>query len=78
MEESEKQLGNILIIDDDVDISNLMKIKFKRQGHRVHVLNQPKGYLNEIEDKEINVVLLDIMMPGVNGLQVLKKISVIL
>jgi len=74
MQEYYNQLGNILIIDDDIDISNLIKIKLQRLGYTVSILNQPRNFISKIEETNTDTVLLDIMMPGTNGLEVLKKI----
>jgi len=66
--------GSVLIIDDDFDITNILRIQLRHQGHSVYTLNEPINFLNIIEEKEVDVVLLDIMMPEVSGFEVLKQI----
>jgi len=66
--------GNILVIDDDTDISNIFRINFERQGHVVHLLSRPRGFLDIIRDRDVDTVLLDIMMPESSGFEVLKQI----
>jgi DNA-binding NtrC family response regulator len=74
MQDSLKAVGNILIIDDDVDISNLLRIHLEREGHSVSILNYPERFFPVIDEFDIDVVLLDIMMPGSSGFDVLKQI----
>ena len=74
MENFDSPQGNILIIDDDPDISNIFRINFERQGHAVHMLHRPRGFLEIISNRDIDTVLLDIMMPESSGFDVLKQI----
>ena len=75
MTEVDKVVGNILIIDDDFDTSNMLKIQLRQLGHSIYILNEPIEYLSLLEKKAIDTVLLDIMMPAVNGFEVLKQIK---
>ncbi|MBD3288641.1 response regulator [candidate division KSB1 bacterium] len=74
MDNIDQVKGTILIIDDDFDFANLTTTHLKNHGHTVYVLNEPVNYLSFIEEKEIETVLLDVMIPAANGFDILKKI----
>ena len=64
----------ILVVDDNEEISNIVSQYLKKEGHEVQVA--PNGFeALEIFSKEIfHLVLLDIMMPGISGYEVLKEL----
>ncbi len=74
MEAIEHVIGAILIIDNDFDFAALTTNHLKKSGHSVYVLNEPVNYLSFIEDKGIDTVLLDVMIPAANGFDILRKI----
>lgn len=65
----------ILIIDDEKEIIEIFKNKLGKSGHQV--LSSPEGEEGiELAQKEKpDIVLLDIIMPQINGLDVLKKLK---
>jgi DNA-binding response OmpR family regulator len=65
----------ILVIDDEEDISRLIKINLVKIGYEVIVLNNSKDAI-EVAKKEVpDAITLDIMMPGLDGFQVLKSLK---
>ncbi len=65
---------NILVVDDEHEIADLCEIYLVSDGYNVRkALNAEEG-LKIIADEEIHLVLLDIMMPGMDGIQMCKKI----
>jgi len=66
--------NSILIIDDSVEIVELIEIYLKNDGYKVYkALNGADG-LRILEEYDIQLVVLDIMMPGMDGLEVCKII----
>ncbi|MBF0111746.1 MAG: response regulator [Desulfamplus sp.] len=68
---------NVLLVDDEEDfLSTLSKRLKKRQ---LNILTAPNGQeaLNIIKDSPVDVVVLDMKMPGINGLDTLKEIKLI-
>lgn len=64
----------ILVIDDEADFLDLIKIRLEATGYDViTALNGQEG-LDKIKNEKPDVVFLDIIMPGMDGLEVLKKI----
>jgi DNA-binding NtrC family response regulator len=65
----------ILHVDDDPQITRLMGVILQRQGFEVASLNDPTAALGEIIRHGYRIVLLDIDMPGIDGLQLLRRIK---
>lgn len=68
-------MKNILIIEDDIDIHNLIKELLEKENY--HVLSSYSGTeaLMVIEKEKIDLILLDLMLPGLNGEEIIKKIK---
>ncbi len=65
---------NILVVDDESEIADLVEIYLVSDGYTVRKASSAEEGLKIIEDEEIHLVLLDIMMPGMDGIQMCKKI----
>jgi adenylate cyclase len=66
--------GTILVVDDDPDIREVLKDRLESLGCRVLVAPSGKEGLELLEKQSPQIVLLDIEMPGMSGLEVLKEI----
>ena len=64
----------ILVIDDDLAITELMSMLLKTHGFDVITTNSGAEGVKLVEEKNPNVVLLDLMMPDMDGWQVSKAI----
>ena len=65
---------NILVVDDEKEIADLVEIYMVSDGYRVFKANNAEDGLDILEHEDIHLALLDIMMPGMNGLDMCKKI----
>ncbi|MGX4600330.1 response regulator transcription factor [Faecalimicrobium sp. JNUCC 81] len=66
--------GNILLVDDDRDIVNSMEIHLKNEGLNVYKAYDGIEALEVLMDKNIHLILMDIMMPKLDGLSTTLKI----
>jgi len=66
--------GHLLVVDDNEMNRDLLSRRLIKKGHRVQVAEGGARALEMIEDEAFDVVLLDIMMPGMDGMEVLEKI----
>lgn len=66
----------ILVIDDDVAITELMSMLLRTHGFEVITTNFGAEGIRLAEEKSLDVVLLDLMMPDQDGWQVCKSIRV--
>ncbi|HUM26202.1 MAG TPA: response regulator, partial [Anaerolineales bacterium] len=64
----------ILVIDDDVAITELMNMLLKTHGFEVFTTNSGVEGVKLVEEHRPNVVLLDLMMPDMDGWQVCKAV----
>jgi phosphoserine phosphatase RsbU/P len=67
--------GRILIIDDDEINRHIMARQLERQGHTVVTVDSGKDALNLLKRVPFDVIILDVMMPEMNGFQVLEQIK---
>ena len=65
---------NILVVDDEKEIADLIEIYLVSDGYKVFKADNAVSGLEILEEQEIHLVLLDIMMPGMNGLEMCQKI----
>lgn len=64
----------ILLVDDDVDTLRLVGIMLQRQGYQILAANSGEEALIKAQDESPDLILLDIMMPDIDGFQVTKKL----
>ena len=64
----------ILIIEDDITIAQMYRLKLELDGHKVEIALDGRSGLKAISYVKPDLVLLDIMMPRMNGDEVLKRI----
>ncbi len=67
----------ILVIDDDEDICRYLKEFLNREGYRVTSVTKPLDALPEIKEGRHQIVLLDVRMPEVDGVALLREIRAI-
>ena len=65
---------NILVVDDEKEIADLVEIYLVSDGYRVFKAENAKEGLDILDRENIHLVLLDIMMPGMDGLEMCRKI----
>lgn len=65
----------ILIVDDDPFILDMYALKFREQGFDVEVARDGKEGLNKIKEYEPEVVLLDVVMPILDGFDVMRELK---
>lgn len=69
-----KHSKSILVIDDDDAIQTLMKVVLLRRGFAVYRARDGEEALSELRLRKYDLLLLDLMMPKVNGFEVLREL----
>ena len=67
-------MDKILIIDDDIQLTELLNEFLGSHKYDIITKHTPEKGLEYLEKNEVNVIILDIMLPGMDGFQVLRKI----
>ena len=66
---------NILVVDDEVHIVELVKYNLENNGFKVFTAYEGREAINIAETKNINLVILDLMLPDIDGLEVCKTLK---
>lgn len=66
--------GNILIVDDEKEIRDLVEIYLKSEGYNTLQACDGLEAINIVENNEVDLVILDVMMPNLNGIETCLKI----
>jgi DNA-binding NtrC family response regulator len=73
-EEAVAALPEILVIDDEVVVGNSVRKILKPRGYQVEHAETPASAMEILSEKPVDMVLLDMKIPGVHGLDLLKAI----
>lgn len=68
-------MKNILIVEDNIDINNLIKEVLEKEHYRVLSSYTGTEAMRIIENKRIDLILLDLMLPEINGEEIVKKVK---
>lgn len=70
----EDKLGKVLVVDDDAHINELIDMYLKSSGYSTKKAFNGNDACNIISEENIGLVILDVMLPGKDGIEVLKYI----
>jgi DNA-binding response OmpR family regulator len=68
-------MANIMLVEDDPMLVEMYQAKFEMEGHDVVVATNGQESLRLLDDYTPDIILLDILMPKLNGFHVLKEIK---
>lgn len=68
-------IGTILVVDDEIHILELIKFNLINSGYRVITSDSGEQALKECEKELPDLILLDIMLPGIDGLEVCRRLK---
>lgn len=66
--------NNILLVEDDITLANWVSEYLVEQGFRVQHVDRGDLVMNELKNYNADIVLLDVMLPGLNGIEVCRLI----
>jgi class 3 adenylate cyclase/signal transduction histidine kinase len=70
-----RKTGKILVVDDNASNRDLLLRRLEREGHRAVEAQSGRQALQILDIEEVDLILLDLMMPDMNGLQVLERLK---
>jgi two-component system, NtrC family, response regulator PilR len=65
-------MAHMLVVDDEKSICELLEITFRKEGHRVEVANNGDAAKRRLESQIYDIVISDIRMPDMNGVDLLR------
>ena len=68
-------MRNILIVEDNMDIHNLIKEVLEKEHYRVLSSYTGTEAMRTIENERIDLILLDLMLPEINGEEIIKRVK---
>ena len=71
----EMNTWNILLVDDEVDFITTLAERLELRGVEARVVHDGESALRAVSDKVPQVMVLDVMMPGMKGLDVLQRVK---
>jgi two-component system, OmpR family, phosphate regulon response regulator PhoB len=66
---------NILIVEDDANISKLIKYNLEKEGFKSHIIATGDKVFSYLKDNKVDLVLLDLMLPGKDGLEICRELK---
>ncbi len=71
----QEKASHILVIDDEEVICSLLTDVLTEAGHKVVAVASAEEALEKVKDTAFEVVITDLMMPGINGIEILRKVK---
>ncbi len=68
-------MNNILIVDDEQSMRELLSIMLKKEGYDVSTANNGEHALRAVQSEIFDLIITDIRMPSVNGIELLKSVK---
>ena len=73
--EQKEKKASILIIEDDKFLRELLSRKLEKSGFNISMVIDGEEALRKIKEEEYEIILLDLVLPGVDGFEILKEIK---
>jgi DNA-binding NtrC family response regulator len=70
---ADTKLGRLLIVDDEVELMNALCETLADQGYKTVGHTNPKAALKALAEQDFDLLLTDLMMPGMDGIQLLRE-----
>jgi len=67
-------MARIYLVEDDRNLANLTKVALVKKGYEVVVFHEALKAIEEIKKRKPDLILMDVMMPGVSGAEAVKEL----
>ncbi len=68
-------MANILVVDDDTNILEVIRTRLEANDYYVEIQADPLEALNCVKEKEFDVIVSDIRMPHIDGMEFLRRVQ---
>lgn len=69
-------MATILIVEDEIKIARFLQLELKHEGYDVLLASEGRQGLERALKEKVDLVILDIMLPGLNGIEVCRRIRI--
>src|SRR6202011_612094 len=70
----DEDVGHVLLVDDDPSVLEMYRLKLELDGYRLHTALDGEEGLKKVGDLTPDIIFLDIRLPKMDGLEVLRKL----
>ena len=67
-------MSSVLVIEDEVNLARFVELELQHEGYETHVEDNGRGGLQAALDNDYDLILLDLMLPSINGLEICRQI----
>jgi DNA-binding NtrC family response regulator len=71
----EKIEGKVLLVDDEEQFLDALSQRLEARGLKVDAVTSGEDALNQVEDRNFDAIIVDLAMPGIDGIETLKRIK---
>ena len=72
---TEKIEANVLLVDDEEQFLDVLSERLESRGLKVNTVTSGEDALSKVEDKNFDAIILDLAMPGIDGIETLRRIK---
>lgn len=70
-------MRNVLIIEDENKIARFIELELRHEGYNVDIVSDGREGLNKALSNDYDIIILDVMLPSLNGMEVLRRIRAV-
>ena len=75
VDRTDRASGSVLVVDDEPQVAWVLRLSLEHEGYRTHTASNGVEALEELEKHHPNLMVLDLMMPEMDGWSVLKEMT---
>src|SRR5215467_11258166 len=68
-------MPNLLIVEDEPKMQRLLELSLGEEGYAIHAVAHAEGALNRLRQEQVDLVLTDLKLPGMSGLEFLQEVK---
>jgi len=70
-----KRKANVLLVDDEEQFLDVLSQRLEARGLKVKAVTNGEDAVNQVEDRNFDAIIVDLAMPGIDGIETLKRIK---
>ncbi len=72
---ADKMKANVLLVDDEEQFLEVLSERLETRGLQVNSVTSGEDAITQVEDKNFDAIVVDLAMPGINGIETMKRIK---